>query len=218
MSRFFKIVQKKRETFLSDKAPSVFLSDKAPSVFLSDKAPSPFLSDKAPSPFLSDKAPSPFLSDKAALVFLSDKAPSLETLQLVLSTSVVHQLFYISICISTLPTHHATFIFSLHASFVVLFQYLDPMFSSNGNFYIQVLPKDEGKNGKFLHIAKVPSTVSMYKFYLGWVKTINLLIVKFDKSSKSIPQFFWATCTADCYDRVAHQTLIVVYIVSREDL
>lgn len=47
-------------------------------------------------------------------------------------------------------------------NFLVLFQYLDPVFSSDGSYYFQVLPKTEGKNGDFLHVAKIPSTVSVY--------------------------------------------------------
>ena len=108
-------------SFLSDKEPSVFLSDEGPSVFLSNEGPSVFLSDKGASVFLSDEGPSVFLSDKGASVFLSDEGPSLETWDLVFHTSAVRQPFYILICISTLPTQQTTFIFSLHASFVVLF-------------------------------------------------------------------------------------------------
>ena len=44
---------------------------------------------------------------------------------------------------------------------LILFQYPDPLFSAKGDFYIQILPRNEGKDvGDFLHIAKVPSTVS----------------------------------------------------------
>ena len=43
-------------------------------------------------------------------LFLSDKGPTLETLDYTFRKLAVHQLFYISICISTLPTQHTTFI------------------------------------------------------------------------------------------------------------
>lgn len=43
----------------------------------------------------------------------------------------------------------------------ILFQYPDPFFSAEGDFYIQSLPRNENKDeGDFLHIAKVPATVS----------------------------------------------------------
>ena len=51
----------------------------------------------------------PFVREKQKIkefLFLSDEGPMLETL---LSISAVHQPFYISICISTLPTQHTTF-------------------------------------------------------------------------------------------------------------
>ena len=43
-------------------------------------------------------------------LFLSDEGPMLETLDHILSVLAVHRPFYISICISTLPTQHTTFI------------------------------------------------------------------------------------------------------------
>ena len=50
--------------------------------------------------------------------------------------------------------------FKTFTSFII-FQYPDPVFSADGDFYIQSLPRNEGKDvGDFLHIAKVPATVS----------------------------------------------------------
>ena len=45
--------------------------------------------------------------------------------QTILSVLAVHQCFYISIYISTLPTHHTTFIYNIYVSHIFLiFQYL----------------------------------------------------------------------------------------------
>lgn len=50
----------------------------------------------------------------------------------------------------------------------IVFQYNDPLFSSDGSFYIQLLPRNEGEDaGDFLHIAKVPATVSEIKHFTG---------------------------------------------------
>ena len=46
-------------------------------------------------------------------MFLSDEGPTLETLDFT-SISAVHQPFYISICISTLPTQDTTFYVVIH--------------------------------------------------------------------------------------------------------
>ena len=42
----------------------------------------------------------------SCILFLSDEGPTLETLDYILSVLAVHQPFYISICIPSLPTQH----------------------------------------------------------------------------------------------------------------
>ena len=46
------------------------------------------------------------------ILFLSDKVPMLETLNYTIRIGSIHRPFYISICISTLPTQHTIFIYN----------------------------------------------------------------------------------------------------------
>ena len=45
------------------------------------------------------------------ILSLSDKVPMLETLDYTIRIGSIHRPFYISICISTLPTQHTMFIY-----------------------------------------------------------------------------------------------------------
>ncbi|XP_028393051.1 dipeptidyl peptidase 4-like isoform X2 [Dendronephthya gigantea] len=65
--------------------------------------------------------------------------------------------------------------------------YPDPQFSTDGDFYVQLLPRDEGGDaGKFLHIAKVPFTDNAKVEFLTQGRWEVKRIASFDKKNEIV--------------------------------